>query len=161
GQNGALSLVYGGCMAVPELTRRGFDLFLLVTMPLIYGAGIIAAVARYLIPSPRGPRLERLDVGAAEEFASGAVRKVEFNGRQVFVLQDGKELRAFDSTCTHLSCRVEWQPAARKFRCHCHGGMFEPSGAVCGGPPKKPLARQAVMVTPEGRVVLLDRPEGA
>jgi Rieske Fe-S protein len=140
----------------PGLTRRAFERFTLVLVPVAYALGIAAAVVRYLIPVP-SRRLPRLDVGPKERFSPGKAEGVVFNGRLIYVLHDGTALRALDATCTHLSCRVDWSEGDRTFKCHCHGGLFSAKGELLGGPPDGPLHQQAFEVTPEGRVVLLDR----
>ena len=145
--------------ADPGLTRRAFERFTLILMPIVYGCGIAAAVMRYLIPIP-SRRLARLDVGPKSRFLPNKAEGVVFNGRLIYVLQDGAELRALDATCTHLSCRVDWSEGDRTFKCACHGGLFSARGELLGGPPDGPLHRQAFEVTPDGRVVLIDK-EGA
>jgi Rieske Fe-S protein len=64
--------------------------------------------------------------------------------------------RAFDLRCTHAGCTVEWQPAERKFVCHCHGGEFAEDGSVTRLPPTQPL--EELRLTLEGgKLVLHDR----
>lgn len=58
----------------------------------------------------------------------------------VFIVWDGsRSVRALSATCTHLGCQVQWDPGADRFRCPCHGGMFDAAGRVLGGPPPHPL----------------------
>jgi len=144
-------------MSERALTRRAFELFTLTALPLVYGAGIIGGVIRYLIPLP-SRRQARLDVGSADEIQAGPPKRVAFNGRQIYVLHDGQGFHALDATCTHLGCRVNWVPLERRFLCPCHTGLFAASGQRLSGPPEEPLRAQAFEVTPEGRVVLVDRP---
>ena len=139
-------------MSQPEVSRRGFDLLLLVTLPLVYGAGFLAAAVRYLIP--RSKRLPKLALGYTADYEKGIVDLKDFNGRRIFILHDGKELQVLDSTCTHLSCRVEWLPEKKEFMCRCHNGCYSSRGKNLSGPPPKPLRKQAFEVTPEGRVKL-------
>ena len=50
----------------------------------------------------------------------------------VFLVWDGaKQVKVFSATCTHLGCQVLWDGEAKKFRCPCHGGVYdaERSGA--------------------------------
>src|SRR5918993_5542678 len=61
--------------------------------------------------------------------------------RTVFLVKTGEsEVRALDSTCTHLGCRVSWDAEAQVLRCPCHGGVYDATGAVTAGPPPAPLA---------------------
>jgi Rieske Fe-S protein len=58
----------------------------------------------------------------------------------VFIVWDGaRGVRAMSATCTHLGCQVHWDDADARFRCPCHGGVYDASGQVLGGPPPRPL----------------------
>jgi menaquinol-cytochrome c reductase iron-sulfur subunit len=46
---------------------------------------------------------------------------------------------ALSSRCMHLGCPVRWTPAAARFICPCHGGVYDFQGKVSGGPPVRPL----------------------
>jgi menaquinol-cytochrome c reductase iron-sulfur subunit len=48
---------------------------------------------------------------------------------------------AISSRCMHLGCPVRWTPAAERFICPCHGGVYNVRGQVTGGPPVRPLDR--------------------
>lgn len=48
--------------------------------------------------------------------------------------EDDGVLTAVSPTCTHLGCRVSWNPAERSWDCPCHGSRFAPSGEVLQGP---------------------------
>jgi Rieske Fe-S protein len=50
---------------------------------------------------------------------------------------------AISSRCAHLGCPVRWTPAAERFICPCHGGVYDLQGARTGGPPVRPLDRFA------------------
>jgi Rieske Fe-S protein len=58
----------------------------------------------------------------------------------VFLMLDGTQnVRALSATCTHLGCQVRWDKETKRFRCPCHGGVYDASGKVVGGPPPRPL----------------------
>jgi Rieske Fe-S protein len=48
---------------------------------------------------------------------------------------------ALSSRCMHVGCPVRWTPAAQRFICPCHGGVYNVRGEVTGGPPVRPLDR--------------------
>jgi menaquinol-cytochrome c reductase iron-sulfur subunit len=48
---------------------------------------------------------------------------------------------ALSNRCMHLGCPVRWVPAAARFICPCHGGVYNIRGMVAGGPPVRPLDR--------------------
>ncbi len=72
----------------------------------------------------------------------------------VFLVKTGAaEVTALSSTCTHLGCRVSWDPDDQTLKCPCHGGVFDRTGAVQAGPPPEPLATIATRV--EGDRILV------
>jgi menaquinol-cytochrome c reductase iron-sulfur subunit len=48
---------------------------------------------------------------------------------------------ALSSRCMHLGCPVRFTPAAGRFICPCHGGVYDFRGMPTGGPPVRPLDR--------------------
>jgi Rieske Fe-S protein len=48
---------------------------------------------------------------------------------------------AISTRCMHLGCPVSYKPAAERFICPCHGGVYDFEGKVVGGPPVRPLDR--------------------
>jgi menaquinol-cytochrome c reductase iron-sulfur subunit len=74
--------------------------------------------------------------------------------RTIFLVKTGEAaVAAFDSRCTHLGCLVAWDPQAHVFRCPCHGGVYDRTGAVIDGPPPDPLIKVATRV--DGNRVLV------
>jgi Rieske Fe-S protein len=58
----------------------------------------------------------------------------------VFLIWDGaRQVRVFSATCSHLGCQVLWDTKDKKFRCPCHGGVYDATGKVIDGPPPRPL----------------------
>lgn len=63
------------------------------------------------------------------------------------------EFIALSTRCMHLGCPVSYKPAAERFICPCHGGVYDFLGQVTGGPPVRPLDRFYTRVE-NGRVML-------
>jgi Rieske Fe-S protein len=59
---------------------------------------------------------------------------------------------ALSSRCMHVGCPVRWTPAAERFICPCHGGVYNVRGIVTGGPPVRPLDRFYTRITSAGMV---------
>ena len=67
--------------------------------------------------------------------------------RTIFLVKTGEaDVAAFDARCTHLGCLVGWDADAQVFRCPCHGGVFDRTGAVMDGPPLEGLLEIATRV---------------
>ncbi len=65
----------------------------------------------------------------------------------VLLLPNGKVV-AYDLTCTHAGCTVEYDPSSGLLICPCHGATFDPThGArAIAGPTDQPLAALSVHV---------------
>jgi menaquinol-cytochrome c reductase iron-sulfur subunit len=94
-------------------------------------------------PTPVTLTLSRLD-----GFREVIQRKTIF-----LVKTSDAEVTAIDSTCTHLGCLVAWDADAQLFKCPCHGGIYDKSGAVKDGPPPMPLSKIATRI--DGQRVLV------
>jgi Rieske Fe-S protein len=61
-------------------------------------------------------------------------------------LPDGVPFVAVSTRCMHLGCPVRYVDAAKRFICPCHGGVYDFTGHVSGGPPVRPLDRFYVRI---------------
>jgi Rieske Fe-S protein len=65
----------------------------------------------------------------------------------VYLVRTGSEdVRALQSTCTHLGCRTSYDRKSKRILCPCHGGVFDVHGNVIDGPPPMPLPTLATRV---------------
>jgi Rieske Fe-S protein len=72
----------------------------------------------------------------------------------VYLVRTGDEnVRALQSTCTHLGCRTAYDRKTRQILCPCHGGVFDVHGNVVGGPPPAPLPALSTKVE-DGQVLV-------
>ena len=113
-----LAFVVGGAVVAPSFTRRQS-----VWLPAAALAGLEEGT-----PKPVALRIARAD---------GATDVID--RRVVYLVRHGNEVRALDSTCTHLGCRTRFNADSKRIECPCHGGMYDATGQVIGGPPPSPL----------------------
>jgi menaquinol-cytochrome c reductase iron-sulfur subunit len=113
-----LAFVVGGAVVAPSFTRRQS-----AWLPAADLSGLKDGT-----PKTVALRVLRSD---------GATEVVE--RRLVYLVRSGDTVRALDSTCTHLGCRTRFNPESNRIECPCHGGMYDASGRVIGGPPPSPL----------------------
>jgi Rieske Fe-S protein len=129
---GMLAVLAGGAVVGPSFLRR---------RQTWLKAGTLDALSDDE-PTPVTIRVSRQD---------GFTQTVE---RQVvFLVKSGDRVTALSSTCTHLGCRVSWDPEAKQLKCPCHGGVYDQTGAVIAGPPPAPLATLTTRV--DGDQVLI------
>lgn len=62
---------------------------------------------------------------------------------------------ALDALCTHLGCRVGFNPNAQDVECPCHGSRFSPGGAVENSPATRPLRSLAAVADADGVTVTI------
>ncbi len=144
-----------------SMTRRKFEHLSVVLFPLTLGVSAVLAALRYLMPLPRRPRDKSVTIDEKAEYFTkpgAAPVKVEFNGATVFVVHDGKKIRAFDAKCTHLGCNVNWRSDNEDFFCPCHTASFARDGSVTAKPATTPLVEYAVApIGDDGVVMVLDQ----
>ena len=65
---------------------------------------------------------------------------------------------AYDATCTHEGCPVDYDSEEEKFVCPCHGAIFDPAhhGLVLAGPANRPLMQVALRIDSSGTIYIID-----
>jgi Rieske Fe-S protein len=66
------------------------------------------------------------------------------SGKVAGYRDEGGELHAVSTRCTHLGCQVRWNAAERTWDCPCHASRFDVDGRVLNGPAVDPLAPRVV-----------------
>lgn len=136
-----------------EITgRRGFVVRLIQGTYAIIGATLAFVVGGAVVAPSFGKRQTMwLHAGDADALQDGTplpitLRVARPDGpsevvdrKVVYLVKNGNEVRALDSTCTHLGCRTRFNPETKQIECPCHGGVYDVSGNVISGPPPAPL----------------------
>ena len=147
--------------------RRALVLFVNSIVALI-GGGLTAILGAFALRPAAKPDRRWLRAGALLDLTPNVpVPRVMSISRQdgwyrervretVFLVWDGdKTVHALSATCTHLGCQVRWDAEATRFRCPCHGGVFDAHGNVIEGPPPRPLDRVEARLDDGGDGVLV------
>lgn len=133
--------------------RRALVLFVNSTLALISGglAAVLgafalrpssAAAGRWIKAGPLGDLTPNVPVPRVLALSRQDGWYRERARETVFLVWDGaSSVHALSATCTHLGCQVRWDAEATRFRCPCHGGVFDANGQVLEGPPPRPLDR--------------------
>lgn len=78
--------------------------------------------------------------GSLADLRPGDAAVVEVDGSAVAAYRDPSgALHAVSATCTHMGCKVSWNPAEASWDCPCHGSRFAPDGGVLHGPALRAL----------------------
>jgi Rieske Fe-S protein len=79
------------------------------------------------------------EVGKATTYVRAYNEKID--GPKDPDIPGGGDFIAISNRCMHLGCPVRFVPASARFICPCHGGVYDFTGSVSGGPPVRPLDR--------------------
>lgn len=125
------------------VTRRQFAKFLTLTSLGMF-VGNAWILLRNLFKAPP-PASVPFRIAAASEVPLGSVRLFAYPGPNdpcILIRTAADQLYAYSQKCTHLSCAVYCDAAARTLECPCHNGRFTlEEGRVLAGPPTRPLPR--------------------
>ena len=137
-----------------QLTRRDFVKVVTTFLGTVMGAVIgLPAISYIVSPGLRAKPTEAwVSLGPLENYPVGAPQRFNFTRSQingwektvnsygVFVIRKNEtEVQVLSNICTHLGCRVSWQPDLQHYVSPCHDGHFDILGEVVSGPPPRPL----------------------
>lgn len=140
-------------MSTEKTSRRGFlDTLLGAGLTAFLGA-VFYPVVRYMIP-PRdaGASVSSVSLGSLDDFPPDSGKIFRFGNKPgLLVRSPSGELKAFEATCTHLDCIVQYRRDLGLIWCACHNGRYDLNGTNIGGPPPRPLTGLKIDVR-EGQV---------
>lgn len=112
-------------------------------------------ILAYLQP-PKVPEanVNSITAGIAAEFAPNSSVIVKFGRKPVVLIRkDDGNFKAFEATCTHLDCIVQYKKDAKQIVCACHNGIYDMNGLNVSGPPPHPLQEYDVQIIRDEIVV--------
>lgn len=137
-----------------RITRK--DFFSLVGWGGILStlAGSVLGFYRFYFPNVLYESQKVFKIGKPEEFPEGLSEKWK-KERQVWVARNNRGLYVMISICRHLGCTPNWFTDQQKFRCPCHGSIYDIMGNVLGGPAPRTLWRAAIKLDPvDGQIIV-------
>lgn len=140
-------------LSSPVGTRRTFFRWVTTVAAGLIGIGLAVPLIGYVI-SPALNRREHswVEVGSVDDLPVGKPKALDY----VQTIQDGwmesrtqkavwavkqadGQVTVFSPMCTHLGCGYRWEDADRKFKCPCHGSVYDADGKVLAGPAPRRL----------------------
>lgn len=140
-----------------NVNRRSFFKRILMGLGLAagYGTGAVYGL-QFLLPARKSARTRKLLVASLIDLPQdGAKSFKDLEGREIILVDTNEGLKAISTTCTHLGCKVYWEPENNRFFCPCHNGVFDVNGNVVAGPPPRPLEQYAVDVDENDNVFVI------
>jgi cytochrome b6-f complex iron-sulfur subunit len=104
----------------------------IVSLPILYG------IVRYLAPAQAGSG-PPVEVTIHPGSDAVPIRMVRHGDTPFFLKQEGGRAAAFSARCSHLGCVVQYLEESKRFRCNCHGSLFDENGVNLTGPATRPL----------------------
>jgi Rieske Fe-S protein len=131
-----------------KIDRRTFVNYLLGSALVGWLSTVLYPVISYLKP----PKIAEANVsmikaGTVADYPTNSGKIVKFGRKPVLLLRtDSGDFRAFDATCTHLDCIVQYRQDTKQIWCACHNGVYDLKGRNVSGPPPRPLHEYAVNI---------------
>jgi cytochrome b6-f complex iron-sulfur subunit len=144
-----------GVHSTEDTSRRTFLNFLLGGGLVILFGQMIYPLVRYIIPPKMAEPTPTSVVAAKVSDLQPNTGKIFHFGTKAGLLirtPEG-EFRAFNATCTHLQCTVQYDSNGRKIWCACHNGFYDLNGVNVAGPPPRPLESYKVVQKGEDIIV--------
>lgn len=141
-----------------DVSRRRF--FTLMGLGVGWG-GFVAALGgtgfgalRYMFPNVLYEPPTVFKIGKPDDYGVGVDNKLK-KERQIWVVRNERGIYVMVAICRHLGCTPNWFQDQQRFRCPCHGSIYDVSGNVVGGPAPRTLWRAGVSLDPvDGQIVV-------
>lgn len=130
------------------ISRKKFIDYILGGSLIGWLATTFYPIIAYLKP-PKVPEanVNSVSAGLVTDFSPNSSVIMKFGRKPVILIrkEDG-EFKAFQATCTHLDCIVQYQRDSKQIFCACHNGIYDLNGLNVSGPPPHPLQEYDVKI---------------
>ena len=145
---------------MPVGARRSFFSWLIMASAALIGMSLGIPLAGY-VASPALKRREQTwadggtvsDLPVGEPVQRDLPMTITDGYREIAAMKgvwalrrDNGEVTVYSPICTHLGCGFRWDGPERKFKCPCHGSVYNADGKVIAGPAPRPLDRLPVKI---------------
>jgi Rieske Fe-S protein len=136
-------------------SRRDFLNYILSVGFFGWIGAILYPLYSYLIP-PKSPDVDaaNISIGKASEIENNSSKMFKLGNKPGILIKTKEgELKAFEATCTHLDCTVQYNKDENVIWCACHNGKYDLNGTNISGPPPKPLTAFKIVVQKDEVIV--------
>ena len=133
-------------------TRRTLFAWIIGIASGLIGLGLAIPLAGYVI-SPALKRREAswVEIGPTDGLQTGEPVEFEYTStvkdgwrtltakKAVWAVKHPSGIVVFSPICPHLGCGFRWDAEDSKFKCPCHGSVYDVTGKVLAGPAPRPL----------------------
>ncbi|HEX8750162.1 MAG TPA: ubiquinol-cytochrome c reductase iron-sulfur subunit [Nitrospira sp.] len=139
--------------STPVGTRRRFFQWVTRAAAGLIGLSLAVPLVGYVISPALKRRVQSwVDVAGVDKLPAGQPVQLEY----VATIKDGYletktqkalwavkqpdgQVTVFSPMCTHLGCGYHWDATDQKFKCPCHGSVYDVTGQVLAGPAPRRL----------------------
>lgn len=131
-----------------QRSKRDFLQLLLGGSFIAWLAAVLYPVLAYMKPPKQGEvEVTSVKAGKLPDIPKDSGTIVKFGTKPAILVRTANgELRAFNATCTHLDCTVQYRADMGLIWCACHNGKYDLNGRNVAGPPPRPLEELRVVV---------------
>jgi Rieske Fe-S protein len=131
-----------------QRSKRDFLQLLLGGSFVAWLAAVLYPVLAYMKPPKQGEvEVTSVKAGKLSDVPKDSGTIVKFGTKPALLVRTANDdLRAFNATCTHLDCTVQYRADMGVIWCACHNGKFDLNGRNIEGPPPRPLDELRVIV---------------
>ena len=154
-------------LATPVGSRRKFFEWVTAAAFSLISLGLAVPLIGYVV-SPALRRREKpwVEVGSMEELPLEQPKQLEYLraeqdgympshvAKAVWAIKhSATDVTVLSPICTHLGCGYHWDLEADRFKCPCHGSVYDKTGKVLAGPAPRPLDPLPVRIE-QGRLLV-------